>query len=115
MLYSSEPGICFERRLPDGSWEIVSTVEIKGGTDPAGALERLGAVKKSFDQTPTRAKNFLVVGVVTDEMRKQLEQMQIEKFFLLNETLYNDAEWAKFINEVFHHTLRLLESPYRAA
>ena len=113
MTYSSEPDICFEGMQPDGSWEIVSTIEVKGGMDPAGALERLGAVKKSFDQTPTRAKNFLVVGVVTDEMRKQLEQMQIEKFFLLNETLHNDAEWTKFVNEVFHHTLRLLETPYR--
>ncbi|MCY4214945.1 MAG: XcyI family restriction endonuclease [Gammaproteobacteria bacterium] len=112
MTYSSEPDICFEERLPDGSWEVVSTIEIKGGLDPAGALERLGAVKKSFDQTPTRAKNFLIVGVVTEEMRKQLGQMQIEKFFLLNETLHNDAEWTKFINEVFHHALRLLEAPY---
>ena len=115
MTYSSEPDICFEGKLPGGSWEIVSTIEVKGGMDPAGALERLGAVKKSFDQTPTRAKNFLVVGVVTDEMRKQLEQMPIEKFFLLNETLHNDIEWAKFVNEVFHHTLRLLDAPYRAS
>ena len=113
MIYSSEPDICFEGKLPDDSWEIVSTIEVKGGMDPAGALERLGAVKKSFDQTPTRAKNFLVVGVVTDEMRKQLEQMPIEKFFLLNETLHNDTKWVEFINEVFHHTLRLLETPYR--
>ena len=115
MTYSSEPDICFEGKAADGSWEIVSTIEVKGGTVPAGALERLGAVKKSFDQTPTRAKNFLVAGVVTAEMRKQLEQMQIEKLFLLNETLHNSAEWAKFVNEVFHHTLRLLDAPYRAA
>lgn len=114
MTHFSEPDICFEGKRSDGSWEIVSTIEVKGGMDPAGALERLGAVKKSFDQTPTRAKNFLVVGVVTDEMRKQLGQMSIEKFFLLNETLHNDTKWTEFINEVFHHTLRLLETPYRA-
>lgn len=113
MIYSSEPDICFEGKLPDDSWEIVSTIEVKGGMDPAGALERLGAVKKSFDQTPTRAKNFLVVGVVTDEMRNQLEQMPIENFFLLNEILHNDTKWAEFINEVFHHTLRLLGAPNR--
>ena len=64
MTYSSEPDICFEGKAPDGSWEIVSTIEVKGGMDPAGALERLGAV---------------------------------------------------FVNEVFHHTLRLLDAPYRAA
>ena len=112
MVYSSEPDIYFERKEDNDSWEVVSTIEVKGGTDPAGALERLGAVKKSFDKTPTRAKNFLIVGVVTEEMRNQLEQMQIEKFFILFETLYLDAKWAEFINEVFYHTLRLLEIPY---
>ena len=111
MTYSSEPDICFEKEGVEGSWEVVSTIEIKGGMDPAGALERLGAVKKSFDQTPVRAKNFLLVGVVTEEMRKQLKQMRIEKFFLLNDILHNDTEWARFINEIFHHTLRLLEAP----
>ena len=112
MVYSSEPDIYFERKEDNDSWEVVSTIEVKGGTDPAGALERLGAVKKSFDKTPTRAKNFLIVGVVTEEMRNQLDQMQIEKFFILFETLYLDAKWAEFINEVFYHTLRLLEMPY---
>ena len=61
MIFSSEPDIFFEKRT-GRNWETVATIEVKGGTDPAGALERLGAVKKSFDQTPARAKNFLIVG-----------------------------------------------------
>lgn len=113
MVYASEPDIRFERQVASDSWEIVSTIEVKGGTDPAGALERLGAVKKSFDKTPMQAKNFLVVGVVTAEMQNQLNQMRIEQVFILFETLYLDREWAKFVNEVFHHTLRLLANPYR--
>ena len=113
MIFGSEPDICFERKSPNGAWDIVSTIEVKGGTDPAGALERLGAVKKSFDRTPVRAKNFLVVGVATDEMRYQLEQMHVEKFFDLSEILYLDDKWQQFVNEVFHHTLRLLERPFQ--
>jgi len=41
--------------------------------------------------------------------------MTIEKFFLLDEILNDEAEWAKFINEIFHHTLRLLDAPYRTS
>ena len=114
MIFGSEPDVCFEKKARgDGEWEIVSTIEVKGGTDPAGALERLGAVKKSFDRTPVRAKNFLVVGVVTDEMRNQLEQMHVERVFDLSEILYLDDKWEQFINEVFHHTLRLLDKPFQ--
>ena len=109
MIFGSEPDIRFERTSPSGSWDIVSTIEVKGGTDPAGALERLGAVKKSFDRTPVRSKNFLVAGVVTDEMRDQLEQMHVERVFALSEILYLDDKWQQFINEIFHHTLRLIE------
>ena len=51
MVYGSEPDIKFESRT-GGNWQIIATVEIKSGTDPAGALERLGAIQKSFEQTP---------------------------------------------------------------
>ena len=59
------------------------------------------------------SQNFLVVGVATDEMRYQLEQMHVEKFFDLSEILYLDDKWQQFVNEVFHHTLRLLERPFQ--
>ncbi len=112
--YASEPDIRFEEAMPDGSWKEIATIEVKGGTDPAGALERLGAVKKSFDRTSARTKNFLIAGVVTKEMRNQLNNMHIEKVFLLAEILHIEREWAKFINEIFHHTLRLLDMPHRS-
>ena len=65
MLYSSEPDIQF---LKDG--QQIATIEIKGGKDPAGALERLGAVQKSFGRTPARCQNILVSGIVTEEMQR---------------------------------------------
>ena len=110
MVYASEPDIRFEKKTSETEWEIVSTIEVKGGTDPAGALERLGAVKKSFDQTPTRSKNFLIVGVETNQMRNQLNEMHVERVFDLFDTLHSDPEWNEFINEVFHHTLRILDT-----
>ena len=51
MIYGSEPDISFGSGNEDGEWQIIATVEIKSGTDPAGALERLGAIQKSFAET----------------------------------------------------------------
>ena len=47
MRYGSEPDILF-RQVRDGATRDVATIEIKGGKDPAGALERLGAMQMSF-------------------------------------------------------------------
>lgn len=57
MLFGSEPDVEF---LRDG--RCIGTIEIKGGTDKAGDLERLGAIQKSFEETPSSAKNYLVGG-----------------------------------------------------
>ena len=110
MVFGSEPDIAFTR---GGSGELLSTIEVKGGRDPAGALERLGAVKKSFDMTPKRTKNFLVVGVVTEAMQRELDQMHVERVFPLDATLQIEERWIEFVNEIFHHTLRLLDAPWR--
>ncbi len=111
MVYASEPDIRFEKKTSRSTWEVIATIEVKGGTDPVGALERLGAVKKSFDRTPTRSKNFLILGVETNEMRSQLNKMPIEQVFELFEILHSDSRWNEFIKEVFHHPLRVFETP----
>ncbi len=116
MEFSSEPDIGFYRRSDNGersTWQLIATIEIKGGTDPAGALERLGAIKKSFDMTPKQCKNFLVLGVVTDTMSAQMKEMHIERHFLLSQILTDDGYRNEFLNEIFHHALRLLETPVK--
>lgn len=110
MEFGSEPDIAF-RQVSSG--DLLSTIEVKGGRDPAGALERLGAVKKSFDMTPKRTKNFLVVGVVTGAMQRELDQMHVERVFSLDATLQIEEHWTEFVNEIFHHTLRVLDAPWR--
>ena len=108
MVYGSEPDISFESRNEDGEWQVISTVEIKSGTDPAGALERLGAIEKSFAETPVRSRNFAVLGVVTPEMRRRLEDINIAEYFLLYHILNDDKAWEAFVGEIFHHTLRIV-------
>ena len=109
MYYGSEPDIEF-RETVNGEQTTIATIEIKGGTDPAGALERLGAVQKSFKETPPNSKNILVVGVVTDEMKNRLEGLGIGKYFLLDDVSHDGDVWLDFLNEVFHFTVRITNS-----
>ena len=102
MRYGSEPDILFSR----GEDATVATIEIKGGKDPAGALERLGAMQKSFAETPARCYNFLIAGVVTAEMESRLTQLNVKVFIL--DDLLNDDTWNAFTNELFHHALRIV-------
>lgn len=105
MRYGVEPDIAFIR---DGA--TVATIEIKGGRDPAGALERLGAARKSFEATPPGCANILIAGVVTNEMRRRLELMGDIKTFLLDDVTSDGREWFSFLDEVFHHTVRIVDS-----
>jgi len=104
MYYGSEPDIKFKQ-----NGDVISTIEIKGGTDPAGALERLGAVQKSFEATPPGSINLLVAGIVTAEMKQRLNSLGIRKYFLLDEVAQDGKVWIDFLNEVFHHVVRITD------
>ena len=103
MEYGSEPDISFLRND-----RLIATVEIKGGTDPAGALERLGAMTKSFAETPPGCVNFLVAGVITPEMQTRLDAIGNVKVYLLNDIAQDGEHWDDFTNEVFHHAVRII-------
>ena len=106
MRYGSEPDIEFSRTVGDEA-TTVATIEIKGGKDPAGALERLGAIQKSFEATPPGCVNMLIAGVITSEMRDRLNRLGIVKTFFLDDLAYDGDPWAAFLNEVFHYTVRI--------
>ena len=95
MRYGSEPDIEFVKEETS-----VATIEIKGGKDPAGALERLGAVQKSFNETPPGCVNFLIAGVVTPEMQTRLNQIGSIKVFLLDDISLDEKKWSEFILDV---------------
>ncbi len=101
MEFGTEPDISFEK-----DDLLVATIEVKGGTDPAGALERLGAMTKSFNETPAKCENFLIAGVITKEMQTRLDEIAV-KVFRLDEVSQDGDLWEDFINELFHHTLRI--------
>ncbi|MCY4654453.1 MAG: XcyI family restriction endonuclease [Dehalococcoidia bacterium] len=109
MHYGSEPDVRFQKEQY-GILHTVATIEIKGGKDPAGALERLGAMQKSFEETPPGCVNMLIAGVVTPEMESRLENMGVTKVFLLDDLAHDSEDWIDFLNEVFHYTIRITDS-----
>ena len=105
MAFSSEPDVAFRR-----GDSLEATIEIKGGIDAAGALERLGAAQKSAEAAIAenqRCKNFLIAGVITPEMRSRIDQSRLfEKDFFLVELLSNGDRQSEFFDEIFNHALR---------
>ena len=112
MRYGSEPDILFRHERTCDEVQVVATIEIKGGKDPAGALERLGAMQKSFEATPTGCVNFLIAGVVTPEMSARLEQMGSVKVYLLDDLSRDGSRWLDFLNEVFHYAVRISDRTF---
>ena len=114
MRFGSEPDIEF-RQSGGGRTRVVATIEIKGGKDPAGALERLGAIQKSFEETPPGSVNILIAGVITAEMNERLENLGITHRFLLDDLSRDGKPWTDFLNELFHHIVRITQAPITRA
>ena len=91
ILFSNEPDIVFI----DKSGKPIAVIEVKGGTDPAGALERLGAIKKSFEQA--RRDNpdvvtILSVSCITNEMGIRLTDDKLIDFIFNLTSIINDMD-----------------------
>lgn len=71
LIFASEPDIT----IRNNKSEIIAGVEIKAGLDPAGALERLGAMLKSFDKLlgeEPDAETLLIASCITEEVQARL-------------------------------------------
>ncbi len=101
LLFSSEPDIT----LVGANSIPLGVIEVKGGTDPAGALERYGAAKKSFENTLREApdaKTILVASCITGETRKRIkDDKTITEFFNLAELIKDKAKYDEFVYLVF--------------
>jgi len=91
--YGSEPDMAFY----DARGNILAAVEIKGGIDPAGVLERIGAAIKSLSrakQERSGAKTILVMyGVsMTEQAQKELisHGEEIDHWFTIEGVLNRD-------------------------
>lgn len=101
VVFGSEPDVQFN--AADGS--VLGGVEIKAGLDPAGALERLGAMFKSFENMLGRypnAETILVASCITDQVDKRLRSSRsVRQTYVLTEVLSNkDGVGQKFCNSI---------------
>lgn len=100
ILFSSEPDVT----MYNDEGDIVGVIEIKSGLDPAGALERLGAMFKSFENTLSEYPNaitILVASCITDEVETRLgAAMVIRQKYLTTTITANETEKRKFVNRL---------------
>lgn len=98
LLFSSEPDVSL--RNPEDL--PVVAVEVKAGGDPAGALERLGAAMKSFENDRNlnpRVKTVYVVRCITPELQRRISQNNpFDHTFSLAELLADDKTQKTFAN-----------------
>lgn len=101
ILFSSEPDIT----LVNNHSKTVGVIEVKGGADPAGALERYGAAKKSFNEsrrTSSVIKTILVASCITREVQARIQQDEsISEYFNLTEILSDQTAADHFMQSVF--------------
>ena len=98
--FSSEPDV----ELKDEMGKTVGTIEIKSGKDPAGALERLGAMLKSFENTLDEypdAVTILVASCITDESQKRLmASMHVRQIYTTTDITADESGKRKFVNKI---------------
>ncbi len=90
VIFSSEPDVS----LYVGE-SLNGVIEIKGGTDPAGALERYGAAKKSFGESRMSNKDcftMLVANCITEEVESRINNDPLfNESYNLTEIVSNDT------------------------
>lgn len=100
ILFSSEPDVT----MYNDSGAIVGVIEIKSGLDPAGALERLGAMFKSFENTLAEypdAVTILIASCITKEVEKRLNaSMTVRQRYLTTDITSSNADKRKFANRL---------------
>lgn len=104
ILFSSDPDVSLLNR----SGATVCALEVKGGADIAGALERYGAAKKSFEEvrrTAPGVATILVASCITPEVRTRIQQDPlISSYYNLTGLLSEDSTaFRDFTEEVFSH------------
>jgi len=100
VLFASDPDVT----LYDASGAIAGVIEIKAGLDPAAALERLGAMLKSFENTLAEYPNaitILVASCITDEVEARLgASMSVRLKYITTEVTANERNQRKFANRI---------------
>lgn len=100
MYFTSEPDVY----IKDETDITLLSVEIKGGKDKAGALERYGAAKKSFEEVRkenAKVETILVTNCMTKEVEKRIQKdMLIDKTYELEDMMQSEHIKNGFIEQI---------------
>ncbi len=100
-LFSSEPDIS----ILDKDGKTLLVIEVKGGTDPAGALERYGAAKKSLEESKRqnrKVKTCIIASCITEEVKIRMKRDRtISKYINLTEVMTWPNKKERFLKYVF--------------
>lgn len=111
ILFSSEPDIS----LLDEDGSTIGVIEVKGGIDPAGALERYGAAKKSFEEAlrcNSSTVTILVASCITSEVEARVRKDRtIKKFYNLTSLVTTEDSRKEFLEYLFGSLLKCSEVP----
>jgi hypothetical protein len=98
LAFASEPDVS----LRNAENTPIVAIEVKAGSDSAGALERLGAAMKSFENDRNmnpRLQTIYVVRAITPQLRKRIDEGNPFDFtFALSELLADDRTQRTFAN-----------------
>lgn len=100
-VFGTEPDVT----LYDSAGRTVAGIEVKAGLDPAGALERLGAMLKSFDAITAvapHAQRILVIACLTAEVEARLKEVaSLSRQYSLTDIIKNNGNTeVRFANMV---------------
>lgn len=107
MRFAPEPDVSF---IHGGT--LLAVVEIKGGIDTAGALERYGAAKKSFEEAVKQNSHcdtyYLSAAITTTLTDRVNVDRLVNQMYNLVDILSDSNIESKFFTELFHHSLRII-------
>ena len=105
-VFASEPDMSFR----DVQGKPLLALEVKAGTDPAGALERYGAAIKSFLNERAmnpRVKTVYVTSCLTPEVRKRIaEESPFDHTYLVSDLLRDKASQQKLAGLMVRHLVQ---------
>lgn len=100
IIFSSEPDVS----ILNPSDKLEAAIEIKAGVDPAGALERYGAAKKSFDKALREnksAETIYLASCITEGVKKEMSHDRlVRQDFNLTDIFVNETAKQEFLQHL---------------
>jgi len=107
MRFAPEPDVSF---IHNGT--LLTVIEIKGGIDTAGALERYGAAKKSFEEATKQnhhCDTYYLSAAITKTLTDRVNgDRLVNHIYDLISILSDSTAENEFFSELLHHSLRII-------